>query len=662
MTRSDAARAREEREWLGRQFGELTDTMTALSPSEWAESRRYLPASNTALPGQYSFKITPYLREIVDCLGVDSPIREVTLMKGVQIGATVGVLENCIGYCIDAVKTAPVMLVTADAELAKLRMDSYVTPMLISSGLEHLLKSADENNARKKGKTDAKLEWEGGGFLIPFGAQNANKLRSFSIQFLLRDEIDGWPLTVGRDGDPLKLSTDRTAAYESSRKIFDGSTPTIKGLSKIAARFALGDQRYYHVLCLKCGMPQILRWRREVDGVLSGIVWDYRADGSFDPGSVRYLCQNPDCQHPHTNDDKTKLLQPSNGAHWKPTTTPQTPHHRSYHLSALYSPVGMQTWSTCVEKWLDAWDVERNRAKDVGALQVFYNNVLGLPFESRGDKVPLEAASMHKRSDYHFGQVPNAFARRVSGGPVLLLTCTVDVQKDNLAVAIFGWCKDHRAILIDYKRLHGNTELLDDPGTWKKLDEIIPHTYTADDGLRYRPAVTFIDSGYLTDQVYSYCATWRGSIHPVKGRQIPAKGSAIREFSDFKTPNGLFGFLITVDMYKDRWSAALKREWDGQGLQPSRHFNAPVDVTPEQLKELTVESKHPRPPSSSGQEAGFEWRRTPGAPNELWDLLCYANAAHDVMAWNYCRNVGKMESVSLTLFWDHCLQRKLYFA
>jgi hypothetical protein len=33
-----------------------------------------------------------------------------------------------------------------------------------------------------------------------------------------------------------------------------------------------------------------------------------------------------------------------------------TPDHRSYHLSALYSPVGMQTWTSCVEHYLEAWD------------------------------------------------------------------------------------------------------------------------------------------------------------------------------------------------------------------------------------------------------------------------------------------------------------------
>jgi phage terminase large subunit GpA-like protein len=80
------------------------------------------------MPGYYRFDVTPYLREIVDCMGVESPVREVSLMKGVQLAYTTDVLENTIGYAIDHVKSAPVMMVTADADLAKMRMESYITP------------------------------------------------------------------------------------------------------------------------------------------------------------------------------------------------------------------------------------------------------------------------------------------------------------------------------------------------------------------------------------------------------------------------------------------------------------------------------------------------------------------------------------------------------
>ena len=436
-------------EWLACEFEGLTTKIEVLTPSNWAEAKRYLPPSVTALAGYYRFEVAPYMREIVDCLAVESPIRHVSLKQGVQIGATVGILENAIGYYIDHVKTAPMMLVTADAELAKLRVESYITPMLQHSDLDHLIRSSDEKRTRKTGFTDKKLEWEGGGFLVPFGAQNANKLRSLSIQILLRDEVDGWPLQVGRDGDPMKLSEDRTAGYQGSRKIADISTPLIKGVSQIDKQFKLGDQRYYLVDCLECGHSQQIRWRGVDDnGEPFGIVWETK-NKRLVPGSVRWLCA--ECKHPHTNDDKTRLLDPKNGAKWKPTAEPSTPERRSYQISALYSPVGMQTWDACVLKWMDAWDDETDRPKDIGNLQVFYNNILGESFTLKGEQVRMQNVSPHRREAYAFGEIPNKFAEEHCGSPILLLTCAVDVHAANLAVGVVGWTKDRRSFLIDLR-------------------------------------------------------------------------------------------------------------------------------------------------------------------------------------------------------------------
>lgn len=649
----------EQAEWLAAQFDALTTELDVLTPSQWAEQRRYLPPSVTPMPGFYRFDVAPYLREIVDCLSVDSPVREVALMKGVQVCATVGILENAIGYCIDHVRTAPVMLLTADSELAKLRLESYITPMLQFSGLEHLIKSADEKNTRKTGKTDKKIEWVGGGFLIPFGAQNANKLRSFSVQYLLRDEVDGYPLIVGKDGDPMKLSADRTAAYEGSRKVLDLSTPTVKGQSAIERRFEQGDQRYYHVCCLKCGTAQTLRWRRHNNetGEVSGFSWKTEA-GRLVPGSVRYLCEY--CGHPHTNDDKTRLLSPDYGAHWKATAVPASPDIRSYHLSALYSPVGMQTWDACVKKWLEAWDDENNVSRDNEVLQVFYNNVLGEPFRVRGDRLRFEQVSSHRR-EYCSGQIPNKWAARFCGGPILLLTCSVDVHKDNLAVSVFGWCRDRRAVLVSYERYVGDTSQLDDPGTWGRLRKLLEEQeYVADDGKRYRIMNTLVDSGYIADTVYQFASSYASGVYPVKGRELPPKAARIAEFSPFTTPMGTIAYGVTVDLYKDRWSAALRRSWDGVSIQPDGHFNAPVDVTDKQLKELTAETKVEKRDGSK-KLIGYEWRRPSGAANELWDTLIYANAALDMLAWDLCVNQLEMEAVSWPDFYRRCEQERLYF-
>lgn len=649
-----------DREWLAERFESLTTRVVALKPSEWAEKHRYLPQAATPKPGFYRFRVTPYLREILDCLGIDSPVREVALMKGVQIGATVGILENALGYLISHVKKSPAMLLTADAELAKIRLNSSILPMLRHSGLDGLIQSSDTRNSRKTGQTEQMLEWVGGGFCLLFGAKNADKMRSVPIEDLLRDECDAYPMVVGRDGDPMKLSADRTAAYESTRKILDISTPTIRGQSRIHERFLRGDQRRYFVRCLKCNAPQTLRWERtnKDTGEVTGIHWE-TLEGNIVPDSVRYLCK--ECGHPHTNEDKTRLLAPEHGAEWRPTAVPVDPTCRSYHLSALYSPPGMQSWATAAAKWTEAWDRERGQPRDVAKLQVFYNNQLGEPFRMTGSSVRFEAVSSHRRAEYHFGQIPNRWAEKFCGSVVLLVVCTVDVHADNLAVSVIGWCRDKRSILIDYTRFKGNTERLDDADTWGRLRTLIEtKVYVADDGKTYPIQLTLIDSGYRADDVYTFCSEYASAVFPVKGRDA-TQAANLREFSEFKTPNGQVGYGVTVDFYKDRLSSALRRSWDGVSLQPPGHFNAPLDATDKQLKELTVETKREKVDNKTGQRLGFFWHRPSGADNELWDCLVYGSAGLDLIAHDVCVKQLERESVNWHEFFSILETQRPFF-
>lgn len=639
-------------DWLREQLDGLTTELHIVTPSEWAESKRYLPPSVSALPGFFRWDVNPYMREIVDCLSPESPVREIAVMKGVQVTATTAVIENGIGYAIEHLKTAPVLMVTADNDLAQIRMEAYIRPMIAHSGLGYLIRSSDATNRRKTGNTDTKLEWVGGGFLLPMGAQNANKMRSFSAQILLRDEIDGWPLKVGRDGDPLTLTADRTAAYEASRKICDMSTPGLEGQSKIAPRFDLGDRRYYYVGCVACGFMQVLRWTHtDDDGVIGGMTWAMH-EGKLVPGSVRYLCQA--CQHPHTNDDKTRMMSPEHGAEWRPTAVPSHPHFRSYHLSALYSPVGMQSWEVCVQKWLEAWDVEASAPRDLGKLQVFYNNVLGRTYKPMGQKLSMEDVSPHRRSEYKLGEVPNAWAAAHCGSQVLALTCAVDVHDSNLAVAVFGWTRERRAILVDYWRFEGDTENIDTPETWGRLREMIDTSglYQAN-GRAYPLALTLVDAGYRTATVQQFCADWDSGVAAVRGVPPPPKSAKVVEFAQVTNPMGGLAFNITVDLYKDRWSAALRRQWSGVGTLPAGAFSAPLDITDKQLKELTVETKSKKL-DAAGNVAGFYWRRPSGADNELWDLLVYNSAALDILAWDVCRNQLEMKAVDWQTFYAVC--------
>lgn len=645
-------------DWLVDEIDNLTDHIDHISPSEFNEQVRYLPESVTSIPGYIRYSVNPFMREIVDCFDINSPVREVNLMKGVQITYST-VLESGALYFMAHVKTLPIMYVTADKELAKSRVENNFIPMLNQSDLGHIIRSSDEGNTRKTGKTANHLQWDGGGYMVPAGAKNSDKLRQYSICVMLEDEIDAWPLIVGKDGDPIKVLNGRLRGYWERRKIFRGSTPTILGISKIDSEYKRGDQRQYNVLCRSCSFPQVLRWEviNKETGIIGGFIWETE-DGVLQIDSVRYCCQN--CGYEHYEYDKEKLFSEDHGAKWVATAKPVEPGIRSYHLPAMYSPIGMAPWYALVSDYIEAWDAKERKVKDVGKYQVFYNNVLAKPFEILGARINFIAVSAHRRAIYRLGQIPNKYALKYSGSSILFLTCQVDVHKSNLAVIVFGWSRDSISYVIDYWRFDDDdcTELTSP--VWGRLRELIEETeYVADDNKKYKIVLTLIDAGYANAAVCTFCADYSEGVYPTLGRDRPAKHQTIKEFAEFTTRSGTIGYLIVVDHYKDRLAPVLRREWhEDSGDQKPYQFNAPVDITDKQLKELTVESKRKKVDDATGVST-YYWHRT--THNHMWDLLVLGHAGVEIMAWNICVNYYELETVDWNQFWKYIEEEKPYY-
>ena len=124
--------------WLADRISELDDTISVIKPSDFNEANRYLPASVTSMPGYIRYDVNPYMKEILDCADVDSPVREVNLKKGVQITYTT-LLESIMLYYMAHVKHLPMMYVTADKELASARIENNIIPMLNQSGFADII-------------------------------------------------------------------------------------------------------------------------------------------------------------------------------------------------------------------------------------------------------------------------------------------------------------------------------------------------------------------------------------------------------------------------------------------------------------------------------------------------------------------------------------------
>jgi phage terminase large subunit GpA-like protein len=165
--------------------------------------------------------------------------------------------------------------------------------------------------------------------------------------------------------------------------------------------------------------------------------------------------------------------------------------------------------------------------------------------------------------------------------------------------------------------------------------------------------VSLIDSGYADSVVVDFCRQWDVGVWPIKGDNQTLTTKGIKSFNASKTKTGDLLYVITVNHYKDRIAPVLRRTWrPEEGIQRPYTFNAPVDTTDDELKELTreykIEKKFP-----NGRKV-YEWHRPHGADNELWDLIVYGHASVEIVAQQVCMEHFEMESVDWTGFWELC--------
>ena len=499
--------------WLDEVIGESIKTdISHTTVGEWAEQKRVIPEGLSSMPGPFSWDVNPYMREIADCMSATSGISEIAVMKGAQITYTVAAIENTLGYIIDC-EPGPTMFVSGDKEMAETSIELRVDRMIQSAGLAHKVFSQSEKKSNKgTGDTKKKKEFAGG-FLLAAGPNSAAKLRTFSVQYLLLDEIDAYPDSTEGEGDPLTLLLRRTDSYEATRKILYGSTPLILQTSKINKLFLQGDQRRYFVPCKHCGHMQYLKW--------SQIKYDKDEGGRLVFNSVNYECES--CGGHWKNTDKAYFLP---RGEWRATATPIRPGFRSYHIPSLLSPIGMRSWESAAGEWIEA---QGNPSK----LRVFVNTYLGEPYEERGEAPPVDRVMLRRENDYF----PETLTitddgkrvwgdARVPDGP-LIVTLGADVQHDRIECELVAWGPGKESWSIGYHILPGDTSDPNGP-PWQALTEILNRPTHG--GLKL--VLALIDSGDQAATVYTYCDRFLSGVLPLKGSSNTLTGRRIFALRD----------------------------------------------------------------------------------------------------------------------------------
>lgn len=94
----------------------------------------------------------------------------------------------------------------------------------------------------------------------------------------------------------------------------------------------------------------------------------------------------------------------------------------------------------------------------------------------------------------------------------LFLTAGVDIQKDRIECEVAAWGRNKQSWSVEYFVLDGDTAK---PEVWKQLENVLNRDYPHESGITLPIRVMCVDSGYATQDVYSFVrqfsqAVWGG--------------------------------------------------------------------------------------------------------------------------------------------------------
>jgi phage terminase large subunit GpA-like protein len=475
---------------------------------DYVHGHRIMPPESR-LPGIVDVYRSPYLIEPMMNMSPASPVTHDACMKGAQIGYTWSA-ENVIAYYLDE-NPAPMLYISGTQELLEKWVTKRIEPLISSCGFRHKITAAVDNTKSRRTGDKTFSKYVTGGFLEMASAQSPAGLRQDSIKVLIIDEMDSAPrmLRTG-EGIWVNVAIARTNAWNYLKKIMMMSTPTTFEESLIKVQYDLGDQRKYLIPCPFCKRPQELvmgneNTRHGLKPETKGGILQF----------AYYSCEF--CHEAIFNNQKTEMLA---AGRWEPTAVPSERGRVSRHISALYSPVGMFSWTEAYEEYLKA----QNDLEGEG-MRSFVNLVLGLPYKEKGARPKIENV-INLRGGYREGAVPDG---------VLFLSFGCDVQAGSendptnpprLELEVCGHGSSFKTWSITYKVIEGS---IDDPfdGAWEKFYQWIIKTgltFKRSDGMDFVAQIGLIDAGdgNYSNVVYQFTSRL-SNVFPSKGFNVLKK-------------------------------------------------------------------------------------------------------------------------------------------
>lgn len=559
-----------------------------LTLSQWAARYAVLSRETSAQTGR--FRAFPYQVGMMDAV-TDPTVTTITVMKSARVGYT-KILDHVVGYFLHQ-DPAPLLIVQPRVEDAEDYSSTEIEPMLRDTPV--LAEITGDLKAKDSKQKLLKRVFRNGASISFVGANSPGGFRRITSRVVCFDEVDGYPVNgAGSEGDQIALGVKRTESFWN-RKVILGSTPTVKGYSRIEKSFAESDQRRYWVPCPHCGESQVLEWGGPDSA--HGMKWDKDAGGLGVAESAFYVCKVTGCIIREV--DKADMVAAGNWIAAKPFKG-----HAGFHIWAGYSLFPNASWPNLVAEWLRVKD-------DALSRQTFVNLVLGEAYEDHGDRA-LKESKLASRAEVWSGDVPEG---------VVVMTVGVDVQDYRVECEVVGWGVNEESWSVDYHVIEGE---FSQPSTQTALDEYLKRTWRRDDGRGFEAMAACIDSGgHHTQAVYGFAKGRLGRrVWAIKGESArmgqrnpvwPVKRPSSRNKAAFRP------IMLGVNAAKDTIRQRLHVDAPGPGYM---HFPSDRDLG--YYAQMTAEK------SVSKTVGGVRyrvWELPSGKANEALDCRVYAYGA-----------------------------------
>lgn len=449
-----------------------------LTIDQWAERYRELSPEESATPGPFSFEHTPALREILRTCS-DPAVRKVVVQKSAQLGYTVGVVCNVMGYHAHHRPSVQIAVFPREKSAKDFAAEKFDPMVRATKPLAERISL----KSRAAGNSQTRKHYPGG-LIKLVGSNTPADVKSTSARLVIVEEPDDASANVRGQGDAIKLAEERAKSFPD-HLILIGGTPTAKGASSIEQEILASDQRRFHIPCPHCGEQHVPGWERIVipeatDQPPREIYGHARWEDAF------YTC--PTCGAAWSEEERHEAIR---RGHFEATAPASGA--VGFLLNEMMSIFAGSRVPVLARKYLEAR--HKQDEGDNSEMIAFWNSTLGLPWEYRGE-LPEEDELRNRAEEYAEWTVPEG---------ALIPLLSVDVQHDRLAVTCWVVGRREEMWLAFWGELPGQT-IVPFAGAWTDLDALMETTVRHASGSALPIAAVAIDSsdGQTSAAVYDF--------------------------------------------------------------------------------------------------------------------------------------------------------------